>query len=151
MQFLDKQILMFKDLLSYKTNIKYKDIPKLLKYIRENLNVLGISPNNRTLFTLHGEDREQEDVEIEVLIPVNGRLSDVQMYDFKALFKLMNAVSVRHEGDFSLIPNTREGLLKYIEQKKYESVTAPYYRIIRLGTDNDCIIDIYIGINSNIL
>jgi effector-binding domain-containing protein len=151
MQFLDNQMLMFSNLLSYKTNVKYKDIPRLLEYIRDNLNVLGISPKNRTIFTLHGENRKQEDVEIEVLIPVNGRLNDVQMYNFKTLFKLINAVSVRHEGDFSLIPKTREGLLRYIEQKNYESVTDPYYRIIRLGTGNDCIIDIYIGINSNIL
>lgn len=151
MQFIDNQMLMFSNLLSYRTNVQYNDIPRLIEYILSNLNVLDISPSNKVIFTLRGENRKQNDVEIEVLIPVNGRLSDVKMYDFKAFFKLMNAVSVRHEGDFSLIPNTKDGLLRYIEQKNYEPVTEPYYRVIRQGTENDCIIDIYIGINSNIL
>ena len=90
---------------------------------------------------------------MEVLIPVNREPESCPQYENKPVFKLLNAVSARHEGDFADMHRIEDGLRAYVADRDYQVITNPYYSIVRLDLDRSgsAIIDIYLGINSNIL
>lgn len=71
-------------------------------------------------------------------------------YNIKPIYKLTNAVVIRHEGCFSNLNKTIEELKNYIKKMSYQSITNPYCRVVR-KEKNNMIIDIYIGLNCNIL
>ena len=87
------------------------------------------------------------------MIPVRGEISHFGGFEYKPCFKLINAVTIRHEGGIGKIGSTEKKLTDYISECHLEPVTAPYYVVVRGDEKSaeDCIIDIYIGINYNIL
>ena len=87
---------------------------------------------------------------IEVLVPVNDSFKSNSKYVYKPYFRIENAVKLRHYGKYSGLKNSKTLILNYLEENKLTPITNVYYRIV----DNDLssgIIDLYIGINSNIL
>ena len=90
---------------------------------------------------------------VEILIPVKGEFASCAQYEKKPVFKLINAVSARHEGSFSALAKTEQQLLQYAQEKAYQVITEVYYSIVRMdaGNPENCIIDLYIGVNYNIL
>ena len=151
MQIIEKQTLSYRNLVSYKTKTRIKDIPQLLRYIRENLHNLGLASVGRTLFTINNKDVPEEVFDVNILIPVEGEFTSCKEYVHKPVFKLINAVTIRHEGNISGIAYTLETLREHISRKAYETVTIPYYSVVRVDETGDSIIDIYVGINYNIL
>ena len=90
---------------------------------------------------------------MEILFPTDKVIESQREYEFKKEFRLVNAITVRHEGSFRNIGQTLKKLLVYAEKKEYVVITNPYYMIERNIYDahDDCIIDIYIGIDYNVL
>lgn len=146
MQILENCSLFLENLISYKTNAKKEDVPKLAKHIFQNISALGVTAGERIYFT----ENEKEEKNIEILIPIKGEINEREEYGHKDLFKLVNAVTIRHEGSIADMKKTEEKLEEYIKQKFYDVITPYYYNIIRLD-DNpcDCIIDVYVGVNYN--
>lgn len=149
MQILEHQSLFFENVISYRSHIDMKQLPALSEHIRTNVCKLGAQMSGKIVFTEKSDDYNN----IEILIPVNIELTNCNEYEYKPVFKLINAVSVRHEGVFSNLEKTEEFLMDYIRKKSYQIITAPYYSIIRLEPDDlsNSIIDIYIGTNYNVL
>lgn len=149
MQILEHQSLFFTNVISYRSHLDMEQLPALSEHIRTNVCKLGAQLSGKLVFTENNDDYKN----IEILIPVNVELNNCTEYEYKPVFKLINAVSVRHEGGFSNLEKTHQLLVDYIKKKSYQVITAPYYSIIRLEPDDlsNCIIDIYIGTNYNIL
>lgn len=151
MQIIENQSLILHNLLSYKTELRLKDIPEFIKHMRDSLSVLNIRSNNKFIFRITDDVSSEKKISAEILIPIDGEFTAGDEYTLKPVFKLINAVSLRHEGEISFITDSRDILQKYISNNSYEAITCPYYRIIRSDNEHDCIIDIYIGINGNTL
>ena len=149
MQILEQQSLYLNNLISYKLHIQREKLPFMIRHIMENIGSLNLQPTGKLLFT---EDI-RNDKNMEILIPVDRDFEPCAQYGTKKIFKLINAVSARHEGAFFETEKTEQRLLEYIRNKSYQMITLPYYNVVRLdGTHADsCIIDIYIGVNYNIL
>ncbi len=149
MQILEHQALYQKNLLSYKLHMPREKIPGMIQHVLENIGSLGMQPTGKILFT---EDIYQYK-NIEILIPVNRDFEACEQYEKKSEFRLINALSARHEGSFSDAENTERKLLDFAKNKFYHIITLPYYNIVRLDPEHprSCIIDIYIGVNYNIL
>lgn len=147
MQILEHQSLFFRNVISYHSHLAIDNIPSMVDYVRSNVCKLGAELSDRILYTKNSENYKN----IELLIPVNIELTNCEEYEYKPVFKLLNAVSVRHEGQFSNIENTESMLVEYIRKRSYNILTSPYYSVIRLEPDdlNNCIIDIYIGTEYN--
>ena len=149
MQILEHQSLYLNNLISCKMHIQREKTPFMIQHIMDNIGSLNLRPSGKLLFT--------EDIceyrNIEILIPVDHDFEPCEQYGKKDVFKLINAVSARHEGAFSETGKTEQRLLDYIQEKSYQMITLPYYRIVRLdeACASSCIIDIYIGVNYNIL
>lgn len=147
MQILEHQSIYLNNVISYKISLPFEKIPMMLHHVVKNIDTLGLNPSGKLLFTEENNPAET----IEILIPVQNEFQACAQYEKKEVFRLINAVTVRHEGDFSRIADTRQKLLDYIEAKSYQIITIPYYNVIRLNEEqlSDSIIDIYIGVNYN--
>lgn len=146
MQILENRSLFMENLISYRTNIKKADIPKLAEHICLSVSALGVEPDKKICFTYPQEEND----EIEILIPVIGEIGTRDEYGHKELFRLINAVTIRHEGSIEDVGTAEKKLEDYIRKKSYEMITRPYYNIVRLSDNpSDCIVDIYIGTNYN--
>lgn len=151
MQIIENQTLIFHDLLSYRTRVSLGELPEMIKYITDNLDALNITAVNRIIFTLTGDSDKDGRRDAEILIPIGKELESCSEFSFKPEFRLINAISVRHEGSSALAEATARRLAEHIDFKGYTAITRPYYRVIRMDPDHDCIFDIYVGIEYNIL
>lgn len=147
MQIIENQTIFENNLIDYNSKIKKKYILELVKFISNHLYVLGLEKNGNIIFSLISEDKE--DAEYEILIPVNGVVTKCSEYSYKPMFSLKNAISIRHEGSLSDLKEATLKLEEYILSNNYLPATKTYYIVIREGDSNaeNCIIDIYIGIN----
>ena len=148
MQILEHQCLYLNNLISFKATIEKNNLQNLINYVYSNICKLHVYMKDNIVFTASSDDNN---LNVEVLVPVTGEMKSCENFSIKPVYKLTNAVVIRHEGLFSKLNETIECLKKYIEKKAYQSITSPYCRIIRNDTGNDMIVDIYIGLNSNIL
>ncbi len=151
MQIIENQTLNYKNLIAYGTQTRISEIPQLLGYISENLHNLGLSSVGRTLFTIKEKSGFQDMIDVKVMIPVDGELKSCDEYVHKPIFRLINAVTIRHEGNINDIDDTLSTLRAHITRMSYETVTEPYYSVVRTDSSGDSIIDIYVGINYNVL
>lgn len=147
MQILEHQSLLINNVISYHTHLSLDKLPSMVEYVRSNVCNLGAELSGSIMYTENSDNYKN----IELIIPVNVQLKNCEEYEYKPVFKLLNAVSVRHEGLFSNIEKTENRLIEYIKDKSYSMLTQPYYNIIRLEPDdtNNCIVDIYIGTEYN--
>lgn len=148
MQILEHQNIQFNNLISYNTNVKTSDILKLTKYISDHLYVLDLIKKDNIIFS-ETDHINEDTVRVEILIPVKGEIKKCNEFDYKPVFTLNNAVTIRHEGSLDELHNTECQLYEFIKSHKFQVKTSPYHIIVRNGDANseDCIIDICIGVN----
>lgn len=153
MQIIEHQNIQLTNLISYTTNIKHSDILKLISHISNNLQALDLKKNDKILFTEKWHNEEDDMINAEILVPVEGSIKNCNEFKYKPLFRLINAVTIRHEGSLNTLSETEDFLKKFIKEKAYEPITPSYYVVVRNDDDQsiNCIIDIYIGINYNLL
>jgi hypothetical protein len=92
-------------------------------------------------------DNEQI-LDVEILLPVNYRISCSEPYVFKSKIKIANALYVR-EDDVTKLQGTLNQMNQYIFENKLQPITSAY--LVQSKENNKVITDIYIGINPNIL
>lgn len=94
-------------------------------------------------------------VDIEILIPLNKSISVDAPYKFKPVFRLKNAVRIRHEGNPATLRNTADELMQYISTHGLTPITAGYNVTVKEPSGpediNSMIVDIYVGVTDNIL
>lgn len=101
--------------------------------------------------TLNG----QSVLDMEILIPLDKEIAVSGEYTFKPVFHIVNALYARHEGNPSTLQNTYNEMLAYINQNNLQQITAGYNVQVKdmlpgMSPD-DMIIDVYIGMNPNIM
>ncbi len=150
MQILEHQSLFLYNVISYKTFLPLKKIPEITSHLHRSIRALGVDLTGNIMLRKIKDDANKN---FEVLMPVSEALETRSEYTYKPIFKLLHAVTIRHEGNYMDIEKTEKKLIDYINKNSYQIVTMPYYSIVRLDNDNinSCIVDIYIGINYNIL
>lgn len=139
MTVVEHQMLMYNNVLSYRTEIDFHMIPKMITAIEKNIPVLGLSMTNNVLLSLSGK-------EIEFIIPVDGMYESNLHFEFKQRFRLVNAVRARHYGLFTDIHLTLNDLHSFIKENSLTSITNPYVRVRSIEQE---IYDIYIGVSEN--
>ena len=151
MQIIKNQNIYMKDIISYTADIKKTDIIDFVKFASQNIKALDLRIGNKIIFTFKSYNKSSDKHNVEVLIPVKGNVSKSGEYEYKKVFKLINAVTVRHEGSIDSIDDTEKYLEEFIASNSFQPLTKPYYRIIRESGSSpaDSIIDIYIGVDYN--
>lgn len=150
MQIIEHQNIQLNNLISYHTKVNQSDILKLTQYISDNLHVLDLKKNDNIIFA-EKKLSNDETVDVEILIPVKGIVKKCNEFDYKPIFKLNNAVIIRHEGNWNELQNTENLLHDFIKKNNFKVITSTYYMVVRNGNSNseDCIIDIFISVDTD--
>lgn len=152
MEITEKQLIDVKSVLSYRTRVLDSDLRNLVEFVSENIDALNLNINGNIIFSVFDTDTagDLEYINIEVLVPVSDYFKSNSKYVYKPYFRIENAVKLRHYGKYSDLKKSRSLIYEYLEENKLTPITNVYYKVI----DNDSsssVIDLYIGINSNIL
>lgn len=139
MTVVEHQMLMYNNVLSYRTEIDFHMIPKMITAIKENISVLGLRIIDNVLLSLSNK-------EIEFIIPVDGIYESNHHFEFKQRFRLVNAVRARHYGSFTDIHSSLNELHSFIKENSLISITNPYVRVRNIEQG---VYDIYIGVSEN--
>lgn len=155
MHIFKNQILQYENVLSYRTRMRISDVNKMIGFIQRNTDALNLKICGNIAATVYEKENisGMEMSDIEFLIPVNKKISESSAFKFKPIFRIVNAVKIRHEGSMSGIECSERVLDEYISQNGLQPVTQIYYLFIQSTEyDNkDNIVDIYKGISENIL
>lgn len=91
--------------------------------------------------------------DIEILIPMNKRIESPSEYSFKPVFKLCDAVKLRHCGEPELLQTSADELMGYIHNNHLQPITTGYNITVDPSEENsdDLIVDMYVGVSRNIL
>ena len=110
--------------------------------------MLDLTQSDKIMFTEKSSSSEEEKVNTEILIPVEGNISTCDEFQYKPFFQLLDAVTIRHEGNLEQLPQSEQTLKEFIQKNHYKAITPTYYVIVRNCEThlNNCIIDIYIGV-----
>ncbi len=94
-------------------------------------------------------------MDIEILIPLNKEIHVPSDYKFKPIFRLNNAVKIRHQGNPAMLQNSANELMKYISDHQLTPITTGYNVTVQEPTNqNDVdslIVDMYVDVSDNIL
>lgn len=155
MHIFKNQILQFENVLSYRTKLPISDLNRMIRFIQKNTDALNLKICGQIAATVHEKKTISgtQVSDIEFLIPIDRKIKESSAFKFKPVFKLVNAVKLRHEGSMSGIECSERILDDYISQNDLQPVTQIYYLFIQSTEyDNkDNIVDIYKGISENIL
>lgn len=151
MEIVEKQYLSVESLLSYKARTTYGKLDKLICHVNESLPMLGLKRVGSTLFTIseHKYGCDEPILDVEIMIPINIAFKSNEYYVYKPRIVLTNALKKRCSYNFTDIFEARTEMQQYIYMNERKPLTEFFYRIIESG--NMEAVDIYIGINENIV
>lgn len=94
-------------------------------------------------------------MEVEIMYPLDKPITVSAPYVFKPVFRLRNAVKIRHIGNPALMQNTANELMAFIQKNGLMPITAGYNVTIQEPSTpidvDSLIVDMYIGVSDNIL
>ena len=152
MYFVEKQQLWYDNLLSYRTRVEETALLSLIKHIETNIDALSLEQKGSIVFAIDEriETGNKTILGVELLVPVNKTFESSSHYVYKSCFKLENAVMSKFNGKIGELKSFAEKLCDYVKSKNMKKITDVYY-LVRNIYDDDCIIDLYLGISGNIL
>lgn len=94
-------------------------------------------------------------MDVEIMYPLDKHINVAAPYKIKPIFRLKNAVKIRHEGNPALLQEAGNKLMNYISNKGLMPITVGYNVTVHEPTSpmdiDNLIVDIYIGVCDNIL
>lgn len=153
----ENQELLLQNVLSFRGKVTQRQMQEEMMKIGQVLQNLGAQKNGpitTATYTVEQAGNEQL-MDIEILVPLDRQVNLPNEYNLKPIIKIVNALSIRHEGHPGKLQETIDELNEYIIEHAKQVITPTYnvtVKDVERQEDLDqMIIDIYVGINSNIL
>jgi effector-binding domain-containing protein len=146
----------FKNLLSLRKKMTQQDLQTEIIKIQKYLQIKSLNKIGPLITATFAVDQAITPVmDMEILIPIDKEFLSEGEYKFKKEFHMINALKIEHHGNPIQLQNTYNELNKYILENNLQPITAAYNVTVRDAMDiseiDNVQIDIYIGINPNIL
>lgn len=94
-------------------------------------------------------------MDVEIMCPLDKPIAVSAPYVLKPVFRLRNAVKIRHTGNPALMQNTANELMAYLKDNGLMPITASYNVTVQEPSTptsfDNLIVDMYVGVNDNIL
>ena len=96
---------------------------------------------------------EGEYIDVELFAPIDKHVENIDKYSYKEKLKIVNAVVVSYKGNPSGLQMACNELNQYIVENKLQPITVGYNvtKYIESCNLENAEIDVYVGINPNIL
>lgn len=147
----ENQVLEVNNIVSFRSKIKQTYMEQVAKDMELKITDAGAKRIERPITATYELDGEEMD--IEILLPIDKQVADLDKYVFKDKIKIVNAVVAKYKGHPSGLQGACNELNKYIMEHKLKPITVGYNvtkHIEPLNMDNTEI-DVYVGISPNIL
>ncbi len=150
MQIIQNQFLCCNNLLSYKTRVSENRMFELFEHMEKSAEILNMEVTGDVIFTVNGSVKcgNRKILDIEALLPVASEFESNEHYVFKPKLRIENALKTRCTIDCYNIDRIKEEVIIYMIQNQLDAVTNFYY-VVRNKSQR--IVDIYIGLNGNIV
>lgn len=149
--------LEMENVISFRGKVTQQQMPQIIKEMEQIIyeNSAGKKGPSVTATFAIENNGSQPIMDIEILIPLNKEIRVPSDYKFKPIFRLNNAVRIRHQGNPAMLQNSANELMKYIADHKLTPITTGYNVTVQEPTNpNDVdslIVDMYVGVSDNIL
>ena len=145
------------NVLSFKGEITQQEMVQIIKEMEQIVSNNGAEKKGNIVTATFDVKKKGNQIvmAVQVLVPLNKKINSPSGYVFKPVFRLNNAIKLRHYGNPSKLQENMNKLVKYIEEKGLMPITPGYNVTINEPSDKnnmeDLIVDIYIGVSDNIL
>ncbi len=152
MYIIEKQQLRYDNILSYRTRVEESALLRLLSHISTALDALELEQRGGIVFTIDEKFKTPHTtiLGVELLIPVDRKFESSSHYVYKSCFRLENAVMSKFNGNICGLGVFAAELCSYVGSSDFKPITDVYY-LVRSISDDDCIMDLYLGTSGNIL
>lgn len=152
MYIVEKQQLWYDNIMSYRTRVEEKDLPRLLTHVSTVLEALELKQKGDIVFTIDEKVKTERTtiLGVELLIPIDRVFESSCRYVYKSCFRLENAVMSKFSGRICTLSVFTAELCSYVDSSNIKSITGVYY-LVRSICNDDCILDLYVGTSGNIL
>lgn len=150
-EILSGQTLEVDNLLSFRGKIKQTDIEFIGRDMENKINLAGANRIGTPITVTYGI--EEDELEIEILIPIDKPMESIGKYLYKEKIRIVNAIVVKHRGNPGTLQNTCNELNQYMAEHKLMPITAGYNVTKRMNPVDiqDTEIEVYVGVSPNIL
>ena len=145
------QELELNNLLSFRGKIKQSEMDRIGKDMDIKVKEAGAKRIGNPITATFGVEGEY--IDVEVLIPLDMKIQNVGEYCFKDKLKITNAVVASYKGNPAGLQRACNELNQYIVDNKLQPITVGYNVMKRISPIDmeSTEIDLYVGINPNIL
>lgn len=152
----NNQEVLFENLLSYRIKVKSSEVNSQFNKFKSFLEQNRVVRKGPLITTVHNVDQipQEPELDIELLVPVECGTDIPKEYKIKSKFRLVNAISARHQGERRGLEAISKSLLDYISNNQLVQITSVYF--VYLSDDfsqvnNDPVVDVYIGVSPCVL
>jgi effector-binding domain-containing protein len=150
---LENQELLMTNVLSFRKTLTAMDFQRETERIGMFVGSSGLTKTGPTVTATFAVEGQVMD--IEILIPLDKPFTPPEGCTFKAEFRLINAVVIRHTGNPSTLQESCDKLMAYVQERGLQPITCGYNVTGREALTpleiDQMIVDVYIGISPNIL
>ena len=145
------QMLEVENLYTFRGQVSQIEVENIGKELEEIITKNGAQKVGNPISVTYGI--EGSIMDMELLIPIDKEIENVEPYCFKEKIKIVNALLAKHKGNPMMLQNTFNEVNHYIVENKLTPIT-PGYNVTKtinpLNMEN-CEIYVYIGISPNVL
>lgn len=118
------------NVLSYRGKASQQELAAVMNEMQQIIKTSGAEKNGPAVSATFAV-ADNSIMDIEIMIPLNKMISVSEKYKMKPVFRLSNAVKIRHEGNPSGLQNSGSELMRYISERQLMPVTAGYNVTVR--------------------
>lgn len=149
------QEVKLQNLLSCRRNIQEKDIDKEFAEMAAFIKMYKLNQVGGIITTVHKIDKDSELLDMEIMIPIEHKATDLKKYTVKPIFHLVNALHLGYQGSPGNLSTAHQEIFKYVAEHKLQPIT-PLYNFYSNKLDEtqsleDLKVDLLIGVNPSII
>lgn len=145
------QTLEINNVLSYRGKVKQYEIENIGREMEHKINERGAKRTGNPITATFGIEGDKLD--IELILPIDKNIGSIEQYCFKEKIKIVNALKLAYVGNPSGLQIACNEMNQYIFENKLQPITVGYNVTKHIDPMNieNTEIDVYVGINPNIL
>lgn len=147
----EKQELNVVNVISYRGKVKQAELENIGKDMESYIQQAGAMRKGTPITATYAV--EGDTIDIEIIIPIDKSIDSADGFVFKNQIKIVNATVMSYIGNPVGLQEACEVLNKYIVDNKLQPITVGYNitKKVDMLDMNNTEIDVYVGINPNVL
>ena len=144
------QNLEIDNLFCFRGKVSQSEVESIARELEQAIVTAGATKTGNPITATFGVEGTVMD--LEIMIPVDKKITDTGKFYFKEKLKIGNALMAKHVGNPAGLQDTCNELNQYIMEHQLTPITVGYNvtKNVDVSNVNNTEVDIYVGINPNI-